>query len=678
MNPIDQRNIERVMKGFWESLLPPPPIPVSEWAATTRQLSREGSAETGLWRNRPFQAEMLDVLGPDSPYQQVVLMLASQLTKTEVAINFLGYIIDRDPGPVLIVEPRVEDAKALSKDRVAPMIRDTPELRAKMSAPDSHSGPVGNTRSNNTTLHKKFKHGHVTFTGASKPSGLAMRPIRYLMLDEIDRYPATAGREGDPCMLAIRRTDEFYWNKKILMCSTPTVDGMSRIAQAYDESDQRRPHVPCPFCGEFQELEFFHLEWEKDQPQTAKYRCDSCTKHIPASHKDWMLAHGKWVVTHPESPIAGFWLSQMYSTRRTWGDIATEYLLAKKTPETHRVFVNTVLALTWKERGEAPDWRKLYDRAESYPLRQVPMGGLFLTAGCDVQEDRLEVMVTAWGRNMENWLIDYIVIEGSVRLTKGYLLPNGARMQSVWDRLNDVLTRTYPHASGRDLPIEKLALDSGYATQEVYSWARRTQHARAVMVIKGSDAGPSIVNKPVPVDVNFEGKKITHGIKYWPLNVSMLKNELYNRLRLDPPTRESGDEYPPGYCHFPEMGEDFFRQLTAEQLETTTLRGYKKQHWIKHGRNEVLDTKNYARAAAYQRGIDNFKEKNWREYEERLGIRVHPGVLMQQTLDLHGSVAVQEPPAAVVTTPEPATRPQVQRMTKMPRRTRVIPPNWQY
>ena len=645
--------MRELMVRHYEMMRQPELIPVSQWAEQTRKLSREASAQTGLFKCRPFQSGILDALSPDSPWQTVVLMLSSQSFKTEAILNFLGYIIDRDPGPVLLVEPREIDAKALSKDRVAPMIRDTPELRCKVGRMGGKNG--------NTTLHKTFRFGHMSFAGANSPSGLAMRPVRYLMLDEVDRYPVSAGREGDPCMLAIRRTDEFTHNKKILMCSTPTIEGQSRIYTAYKESDQRRPLVPCPECGEFQELRFENLKWEKNNPDSVEYECASCHVRIPHWRKGWMLSEGKWVTTNPQSKIAGFWLNQLYSVRRSWADVVSEFLLAEQSSETLRVFVNTVLAEVWREKGEVPDWRRLYERAEPYSLGIVPAGGLLLTAGVDVQEDRLEIQVVAWGRRMESWLVDYKVIEGSVRLASAYRDAEGEKVESVWTRLEQYLNSTFKHElTGAEMPIQKAGVDSGYATQEVYDWSRRCGLPQ-VMLVRGYDRGEAVARKPIYVDVSYRGTNVKNGAKMWPVNVSMMKDALYGLLRLDKPTRESGDPYPAGFCHFPQMNEEFFKQLCAEQLESSVNRsGYRVRKWTKHGRNESLDTRIYARAAAYHLGLDRFPEKRWFELEHSVGLETPE----DKKATFFNPVVPQTPTAQ-----KPLLRPQRAK-------TRVVPPSW--
>jgi phage terminase large subunit GpA-like protein len=542
----------------------------------------------------------MDCLSPSHPAERVVLMCASQMMKTEILINFVGFIIDADPGPILVVEPREEDAKTLSKDRIAPMLRDTPQLQGKVAETRSRD-------SGNTTLHKSFIGGHVTLVGAISPSGLAMRPIRYCLLDECDRYPASAGTEGDPVMLAIRRTDEFAWNKKILMASTPTLEGESRITLAYDESDQRKPYVPCPLCGEMQVLYFTGLEWPTGKPQEAQYRCGACRELIPHHRKAWMLQHGEWQATNPSSKTPGFWISQMYSTRRSWGAIAEEFIEASKSQESLKVFVNTVLAETWKERGEAPEWKRLHDRCENYALGTVPMGGLLLTAGVDVQKDRLEGVVKAWGRNFQNWVVDRYVLTGDTS------------REEVWHQLKEKLYVTYEHASGAQMSIVSMAVDSGYETQAVYRWARRMADNR-IMVVRGSSNSVSSVpvSAPTAVDVNVNGKKIKRGLKICVIGVNHFKAELYGWLRQE---RPAADEAPPiGWSHFPQLEEEYFKQLTAEQLVTRINRNrYRIHEWVKtRERNEALDTAVYARAAAAKIGLDRYTERNWAALEQTL------------------------------------------------------------
>jgi phage terminase large subunit GpA-like protein len=279
---------------------------------------------------------------------------------------------------------------------------------------------------------------------------------------------------------------------------------------------------------------------------------------------------------------------------------------AQKNPALLQVFVNTVLGETWALQGEAPEWQRLYDRREDYRIGTVPKGGLFLTAGVDIQKDRIELEVVAWGRGKESWSVDYQVLEGQTA--------EGA----VWNKLTAVLNSYYLTASGAALPIVRFAIDSGYATPEVYAWTRKYGGARAV-VIKGDSRAAAPISQPSPIDVGPQGKRVQWGIRVWPVNGSMIKEELYRWMRLDRPTEESGEPYPPGYCHFPKYSEEYFKQITAEQLVTRIVKGYRRPEWQKtRDRNEALDARCYARAAAAVYGMDRFHDVAWKTLEGRL------------------------------------------------------------
>lgn len=532
-------------------------------------LSSEASAQRGKWRTRPFQGEPMDVLSPSHPSQVVVFWCASQMMKTAILLNFLAYIIAVDPGPVLAVEPRVEDAKTLSQDRVAPMLRNVEALRGKVAESRSRD-------SDNTRLHKSFIGGHVTFTGAISPSGLAMRPIRYLLLDEVDRYPVSAGGEGDPVNLAIRRTDEFFWNKKIAMASTGTIKGKSRIERAYESSDQRKPFVPCPHCGEMQVLYFDRLEWQEGKPEDAQYRCanDSCAQLIPHFRKAWMLKAGEWRAANPGSKIVGFWLSQMYSTRRSWGDLVQEFLEAKKDPETLKVFVNTVLAQTWEEKHDIKiDHQALMNRAELCSA-EVPPGVAVLTVGVDTQDNRLEVQIDGWGADEERWTLKYFVLMGD------------PQRPEVWSQLDAILKDEYLTEDGIPLRIRACCVDSGgHHTSAVYKYTRARFGAR-VWAIKGKSG-----KYPVWPKRPTKGKDSS---PLFMVGVDTAKDTVFSRLRIDEPG--------PGYHHFllaTEFDTEYFEQLTAEKKYTRYRNGYPVGEWRKEpgARNEACDVTIYSYAA---------------------------------------------------------------------------------
>ena len=313
---------------------------------------------------------------------------------------------------------------------------------------------------------------------------------------------------------------------------------------------------------------------------------------------------------------AGFHLSSLYSPVGwfSWADAAKMFEEAQKNPALLQVFINTVLGETWAQQGDAPEWQRLYDRRETYKLGAVPAGVLFLTAGADIQKDRIEVQIVGWGRGKESWLVDYVVLDGNTSLP------------AVWNNLTSLLHTSYRHESGVDLVIQRMAVDSGFATQEVYAWARKQAPGR-VLVTKGYQNGSAAIGQPSAVEVNYGGKRIKRGVRVWPVATGMLKSELYGWLKLERPTEESGEPIPPGYCHFPQMPEEFFKQLTAEQLVTKIVKGFRRPEWIlKRERNEALDTRIYARAAAAQVGIDRFRDEHWRRLEDQIGSAPKPAV----------------------------------------------------
>jgi phage terminase large subunit GpA-like protein len=602
-----------------EALLPPRDISVSQWADENVVLAGAAAAERGQWQTRPYQREPMDVLSPSHPCKLVVLMAAAQTLKTSILVNFLGCIADVDPGPVLVVEPRSEDAKALSKDRVAPMFRNTPCLRGKLAAVKSRD-------SNNTALHKVFTNGsgHITFTGAISPSGLAMRPIRYLLLDEVDRYPASAGTEGDPVSLAERRTGEFERSKKVIMCSTPTVDGSSRIQKAWIESDQREYFVPCPMCNHYQVLAFGGvgtgggLVWPEGEPEKAAYCCENCRQEIPHNQKAWMVERGEYRPQNPGSLIPGFRVSQLVSPKRAWGTIATEFLAAKKSPETLKAFLNTVLAELWAERGTAPDWEKVYLRREHYELGVVPLGGLLLVAGVDVQDDRLEVEIKAYGRGKESWSVDYRIIQ----LPDQSGQPIKTSAPEVWQELEALLATDWPCASGATMPIMAMVIDSGFRPQMVYDFAaRHPQPAhgpagdaiaapRTVIPTKGTDNAFKLLASVSSTDA----ARKRQNIRIWSIGTHWAKQEFYDWLRLDLPT-DPEQPFPAGYQHYAYSDDQFYKGLCSETRVVRAASG--KIEWVKdpNVRNEPLDTAVLCRAASAVCGIDRFSDEDWAALE---------------------------------------------------------------
>lgn len=559
-----------------DRLRPPPILSVSEWADEHRILP-DTSAEPGRWRTSrtPYLREFMDSFS-DPLIERVVFMKPAQIGGSEALLNVLGYFIDQDPAPVLFVQISDLEAQKFSKERISPMIRQCPRLAEKVAPPKSRD-------SDNTIEAKGFPGGHLGIVGATAPSKLRARPRRVALCDEVDGYPASAGVEGDPVELAVKRTSTF-WNRKIGMISTPTLSGLSRIEDAFEESDQRRYFVPCPHCGERQTLDWPNLKWDKEEggdgnevhlPDTAAYLCEKCGALIEERHKGRMLQQGEWVAQNPDSAIAGFHINAIYSPWVTWPELVREWLAAQGHPEKLKVFVNTRLAEPWDEQGQQLSADPLLARREEYTSEPLPEKVALITAGVDVQADRLEVELVGWGPGEESWSLDYLRI------------PGDPSVPTVWNDLDDVIRRRFEHPFGVQLPVAATAVDSGFMTQEVYKFCSERQNAR-VWAVKGMDGmGRPIMGRPRR---NTRGK-----VPLYPVGVDAAKVALYQRLQIE----EEGN----GYCHFPQRDpydKEYFRQLTSEKLiRKTTRTGYQKLQWVRrpNRRAEALDVRVYAMAA---------------------------------------------------------------------------------
>jgi phage terminase large subunit GpA-like protein len=606
--------IDDAVKALADGLRPDPMVMVSEWADQFRVLSSRESAEPGPWRTSrtPYLKEPLDSLSRLDPVQEVAIIAGAQIGKTASGLCWIGATIDGTPGPMLCVQPRMEDAKKFSKQRITPLIEETECLRKKVKSTRERDG-------GNTMLSKEYPGGILMLTGANSAAGLRSMPIRDLFLDEIDAYPGDVDGEGDPVDLAIARTRTFA-RRKVLMTSTPTVAGTSRIWNIWEHSDQRVYKVPCPDCGHKQLIEWERIRYDAaDWSVPARLACEACGVLIDERHKTKMLAAGEWVPMNAGAKVRGFHVSSLYSPLGwfSWSDAAQQYEKSKGDDHRMRVFTNTVLGQPWQEKGEAPAWEALYRRREGYELGVVPDGGMILTAGCDVQHNRLEVEVVAWGPNLESWSVLYEVFEGrtgTIQMSETEPCP--------WRELGQLLNREFPTASGSSLPITRMAVDSGDQTAVVYEWIR-SQHDSRLMATKGRDQQIQLVGMPSSQDVTVRGRKIVGGIKLWPLGVSTGKRELYNWLRQDAPL-DPAEPLPRGWCHFPDAyGEDFFQGLTAEELQVVKVRGFPKWQWVKvRARNEQLDCRVMARAALATLGADRWDAEKWSMRAEKVGVRV--------------------------------------------------------
>ena len=602
-----------ILRAWRRGIRPDPDLTVSEWADAHRKLSSRASAEPGQYRTSrtPYLREIMDALSPRHPAQRISFMKAAQVGATEAGNNWIGFVIHHAPGPMLAVLPTVEMAKRTSRGRLDPLIAESPALRERVN-------PARSRDAGNSMLSKEFPGGILVLTGANSATGLRSMPARYIFLDEVDAYPASADEEGDPVTLAEARTTTFSHRRKVFMVSTPTIRGLSRIEREYEASDQRRYFVPCPHCGAMQWLHFERLRWDKGRPDTAAYHCEGCEKPIAEHHKTQMLEKGEWRATavSADPHAIGFHISALYSPLgwKSWAQIARDWLAAQGSEEMLRAARNTLLGETWVESGDAPEWQRLADRREVFAAT-VPHLGLFLTAGADVQKDRIEVDVWAWGRGLESWLVEHIIIAG------------GPDDPVAWDKLTALLGRTWAHENGAVMQLSKLAIDTGYEATAVYAWSRAVGYAQATP-IKGVETfnRSTPVSGPTFVDATIGGKRLRRGARLWTIAVSTFKAETYRFLRLERPSDEDralGVCDPPGTMHLPSWADtEWLKQLVAEQMVTVrNKRGFGHQEWQKmRERNEALDCRVYARAAAWILGADRWDEATWRSLEVQAGV----------------------------------------------------------
>ena len=589
---------------FFRGVEPDSYMSVSDWADEYRILSSKSASEPGRWRTSrtPYLREIMNCLSPKSPIQKVVFMKGAQIGGTECGNNWIGYIMHKAPGPIMAVSPTVEMAKRNSRQRIDPLIEDCPALKNIVSSPRSRD-------KGNTMLSKDFMGGVLVMTGANSAIGLRSMPARYLFMDEVDGYPQDLDGEGDPILLAERRTATFNKRKKIFLVSTPTIKGLSNIEREFSLSDQRYYMVPCPFCGGYQRLEWANIRKQDDG--SVLYECVHCQKLIGEHYKTQMLEHGRWEATSPSDGVtAGFHLSSLYSPVGwlSWAECVDIYEKAQKNPTLMQGFQNTILGETYEQESEAPEWQRLYETRETYPIGTIPMEGLFLTAGVDIQKDRIECEVVAWGRQKQSWSVEYFVLQGDTAKPE------------VWRELEKVLMKDYPHASGITMPIRVMCVDSGYATQDVYSFVRQFNQAvwggagaranapRTVVAIKGQSRDTAMILSTSKADTKKKGLKV------WNVSGPVIKTELYRWLKME---RVGDNTTDFGRCHFPQYGEEYFKQITAERQVVKISNGYPKSVWEKDParRNEALDCRVYARAGAAIYGLDRLSEKAWQELE---------------------------------------------------------------
>jgi phage terminase large subunit GpA-like protein len=550
---------------------------LSEWADKFRILSSESSAEPGQWltSKAPYEREIMDAIS-DPLTPRVVVQKASQMGVTDCAIlNAIGYYMDQDPCPILVVQPTVELAEAFSTDRLQPMLRDSPKLRGLVADPRSRD-------SSNTLRRKTFRGGFIALGGANSAASLSSRPIRVLLLDEADRYPASAGSEGNPLQLAIARTSAF-WNRKIVIVSSPGLKGVSHIEREMEQSTQEHWYLPCPTCGFMQVL-----SWDRIRFADVTHRCLECNEHAPKYR--WLAGRGEWRAHRPfdergnRVATRGFFLSGLCNPWAEWQILITEFVRAARALdegdfELMKSWKNTRLGELFEDRGERVEIDLYRERREVY-ASEIPDGVLVLTAGVDVGEYGVNYEIVGWGKGRESWGIEYGILDGN------------PREREVWALLDEaVFRRTFATSDQKKMRVRKMCVDSGFASDDVYNFTKPRQ-PRAL-----STKGYGGIGKPL-----IAGSTFTKGnrARLQILGVDSGKEEITNRLVVGKPG--------PGYCHFPKLpngescrgyDEEYFRGLTAERRVAKSKFGFRFYVWAKQlsQRNEPFDCRVLALAA---------------------------------------------------------------------------------
>lgn len=599
-----------ILEAFFDGLRPIPRLTVSEWADSYRMLTSQSSAEPGQYRTArmPYLRKVMDVMSKTSPYQEVVFCKGSQVGGTDAMNNFIGYTIHIDPGPMLLIMPTEAAVNKNSRTRIKPMIEGTAVLSERI-------GKAGDRSSVNTVTEKEFPGGVLMMVASNSPVGLSSTPVGKILMDEVDRFPLSAGDEGSPVELARARARTFQ-NKKIIYVSTPTLEGESVIWKEFLDGDMEYYHVPCIHCGDLFVITWSCITWDEGKPETTRCACPNCGGLHEERHKTKMFPekdHSKdgraeWIATGVSSnpKKISLHLAGLYSPFGfySWEDAVRDYLKAEGDETLMQTFINTVLGQTYKVTAEVPDEGALYDRREDYGMLgskniQVPAGVYFLTMGVDTQNDRLEYTVRGWGKHRESWIIEYKVLVGDTA------------DQPVWEELGKCVNGEYLCHDWSYMKIRQVAIDSGgHRTQKVYDFAKKQGYAKVIPVRGLPQRNTGImVHTPKTTTITKAGKKIGSA-KVWGVDTYMLKEELYSNLRLT--SKESG--YPPGYIHFStELERYYFKMLTAEELRLQkNAKGYDEWQWVKvFERNEALDVTCYARAAAWVVGMDRFNDAAW-------------------------------------------------------------------
>lgn len=633
MSSISGVSPEKVFAEFYKHLKPVGRMTVTEWSNRYRMLSPKDSAEAGgRYKSSrvPYHEEIMDCLSAHSPVREVILMKGSQVAGTTSGLNWIGYTIDVDPAPMLMVMPNKDLLKKTSQTRIDPMIEVTPSLTEKVADKDSKDG--------NTLYEKHFEDGFLTLGSSETANTGRSTPYKKILIDELSKFKQNIGGEGNWYKLLKGRTKTFASSYKIFALSTPGVAGDCPLTHEYEKTDKRLCYVPCPHCGHMQPLEWEFVIWDKKGDgspdlETVHYQCQKCFEPIYEHHKTKMFANHKWTPTaEPKNPsMRGYHLSSLYAPVGwySWSEMVKDFTDAKSSKEEMIVFVNTALGKPWSERSEeTPKWQALYRRREAYSKDILPFKDMLLIGTADIQKNRIEVGVYAVAKQKESttceiWVMDHIVLDGDTASDpneKYYHDQQGNKLLTPWYKLRKLVQRRYKYdGSGENdlrIPFSCFGIDCGFNSQTVYTFVD-SYHPQFMYAVFGDpnkdDKSKRAVGRPSYRDVNRNGVRIDNGMQIWPLGSSTLKKYVYQRLSL---TRTK-DEVPSSYIHFSkDLDEETFRQLTAEDLiiERIAKSNFVKEFWKKNRRyNEFLDTTAYMLAMLDIKAYNMIKFKDWKK-----------------------------------------------------------------
>lgn len=645
---IDLAPAAAFVRAAWRrGLAPDPERTVDQWADAERKVAPEsGSPFPGDWETdrAPYAREIMARMSLHDPCRRVSVAKSAQTGVSECGLNLAGQIMAEMPCPVLVMLPSHGEAQDYNRLKMQPMIDVTPAVRARVRE------AVSRDEGGSTVTFKRFIGGYLQIVGANSAKNLQMRSARVLINEEISQYPFQITGQGDPMKLAEERLTAFTGREKIADISTPGLDGTCRITKLYERSSKGRFHVPCPHCDTMQHLEFERLRYKAqsadDDLSDVAYVCIACGALIEAHQKTAMIDAGKWVHERPErlETHAGFHINGLYSPFLSWADIVQKYLNARESGDL-KEFTQLQLGLPFKEQGDAPDHTKLFEaRDRGRPMRRLPTEALWITGAADVQGDRIEWDVYAWGVGMTAWLIDSGIIIGQ------------PADDATWGALSMIVERQYRDARGVIWPIDAFGCDTGYASQSVYRWVSKSPRQETLYALdgQGKTTKPSL-GTPTAIDVDHNGKK-KGAVKLWPVGTHGLKLKHYAAVRRTIAGPKDG-EYERGALLLPEsVDEEYCRQMTSEFLYTDPKSGKSQWRVIAGTRNERLDTAVYARALAHHL-TDSLSAMEWHNIAARraadpASMQADLSSYWNESFGLRVQAAVQAPQQSSTERPE--------------------------